>query len=200
MSGRPSRLRSLGRLAAMFALLLPGLAPAGADESLWSALKADGHVVLVRHAATPGGVGDPPGFRLDNCATQRPLTEAGRAQARRIGERFRGEGIAIGKVLSSEWCRCRDTAALMDLGPVEIAATFNNAFTLRDRIDELTAGAREIIAAWNGPGALVIVTHGANLRPLTGIDPGEGGMVVVRPDRASASKLRVLGRIAPAPH
>ena len=200
MSGRASHRMSPGRLAAIFSLLLFGPAPAGADDAVWSALKTGGHVVLVRHAATTGGVGDPPGFRLEDCATQRPLTEAGRAQARKIGERFRSEGIAIGKVLSSEWCRCRDTAALMDLGPVEIAATFNNAFTLRERIDDLSAGAREIIAAWNGPGALVIVTHGANIRPLTGMDPGEGGMVVVRPDHASPSKLRVVGRMPPGSH
>lgn len=192
---RPSQRMSPRSLAAILAFLLLGLAPAGADDALWSALRAGGHVVLVRHATTTGGAGDPPGFRLDDCATQRALTEAGRAQARKIGERFRTEGIAIGKVLSSEWCRCRDTAALMNLGPVETAATFNNAFTLRDRIDDLSAGAREIIAAWNGPGALMIVTHGANIRPLTGIDPGEGGMVVVRPDGASPSRLRVLGRV-----
>jgi len=189
------------RLAlSIFALLLLGLAPAGADDALWTALKAGGHVVLVRHAATTGGAGDPPGFRLEDCATQRPLTEEGRTQARKIGQRFRTEGIAIGKVLSSEWCRCRDTAALMDLGPVETAATFNNAFTLRERVDDLEAGAREIIAAWISPGAMVIVTHGANIRPLTGIDPAEGGMVVIRPDSASASKLRVMGQIPPGSH
>ena len=199
MSGRPLR-RSRRCVLSIFALLLLGVAPAGADDALWTALKAGGHVVLVRHAATTGGAGDPPGFRLDDCATQRPLTEEGRTQARKIGQRFRTEDIAIGKVVSSQWCRCRDTAALMNLGPVETAATFNNAFTLRERVDDLSAGAREIIAAWNGPGTLVIVTHGANIRPLTGIDLGEGGMVVVRPDSASPSKLRVLGRIPPGSH
>ena len=114
MSGRASHRMSPGCFAAIFSLLLLDLAPAGADDAVWSALKSGGHVVLVRHAATTGGVGDPPGFRLEDGATQRPLTEAGRAQARKVGERFRSEGIAIGKVLSSEWCRCRDTAALMD--------------------------------------------------------------------------------------
>ena len=103
------------------------------------------------------------------------------------------------KVLSSQWCRCRETAALMALGPIETAPTFNNAFTLRERIDELSAGARGVIGAWRGPGTLVISTHGANIRPLTGIDPGEGGIVVVAPDEAGPARLRVLGRIAPVP-
>ena len=85
----------------------------------------------------------------------------------------------------------------MDLGPAELAATFNNAFTLRDRVDELTAGARAIVAAWSGPGTLVVVTHGANILPLTGIMPEEGGVVVVEAEAANASKLRVLGRIPP---
>src|SRR6267142_586103 len=110
--------------------------------TLWAALRAGGHVALVRHGATAGGAGDPPGFRLDDCATQRNLTDKGRTQARRLGERFRAELVPVGKVLSSQWCRCRDTIALMELGTPEPAPTFNNAFTFRDRVDELTAGAR----------------------------------------------------------
>ena len=166
---------------------------------MWTALRAGGHVALLRHAATVGGAGDPPGFRLDDCATQRNLTDKGRAEARRLGERFRAEAVPVGKVLSSQWCRCRETVALMGLGTPEIAPTFNNAFTFRDRVDQLTAGAREIVAAWNGPGTLVVVTHGANILPLTGVMPEEGAVVVVKADPASAAKLRVLGRITSQP-
>jgi phosphohistidine phosphatase SixA len=175
------------------------VSPAGADDAapLWAALRAGGHVALIRHAATVGGAGDPQGFRLDDCATQRNLTDKGRTQARRLGERFRAEQIPIGKVLSSQWCRCRETVALMELGTPEPAPTFNNAFTFRDRVDELTAGARAIVAAWSGPGTLAVATHGANILPLTGVMPEEGSMVVVKPEPAVAEKLRVLGRILP---
>ncbi len=162
---------------------------------LWAALRTGGHVALIRHAATVGGAGDPQGFRLDDCATQRNLTDKGRTQARRLGERFRAEQVPVGKVLSSQWCRCRETVALMELGAPELAPTFNNAFALRDRIDELTAGARAIVAAWSGPGALVVATHGANILPLTGVMPEEGGVVVVKAEPAMSTKLRVLGRI-----
>ena len=185
-------------LPTMLIVVCVSSAAAAEDAApLWAALRAGGQVALVRHAATAGGAGDPAGFRLDDCATQRNLTDKGRREARRLGEQFRAERVSVGKVLSSQWCRCRETAALMDLGPAELAATFNNAFTLRDRVDELTAGARAIVAAWSGPGTLVVVTHGANILPLTGIMPEEGGVVVVEAEAANASKLRVLGRIPP---
>ena len=149
----------------------------------------------MRHEASSGGAGDPPGFRLEDCATQRNLTDKGRANAVAAGERIRAQKVPVGKVLSSQWCRCRDTAALLALGPVETAATFNNAYNLRDRRGELTKGARAVIAAWKGPGVLVVVTHGANILPLTGFQPAEGEMVVVEPDMAADGRLRVIGRI-----
>ena len=173
--------------------------PAAAEDAaaLWAALRAGGHVALIRHAATVGGAGDPPGFRLDDCATQRNLTDQGRAQARRLGEtvsRRERPGRQGAELAMVPLPRDR---GLMGLGPLELAPTFNNAFTLRDRVDELTAGARAIVAAWSGPGTLVVVTHGANILPLTGVMPEEGGVVVVKAEPASPAKLRVLGRIPP---
>ena len=90
---------------------------ARADETAaWSALRAGGHVALMRHADAPGGVGDPPGFRIEDCATQRNLSAKGRADAKRIGARLKSEGIAVEKILASPWCRCIDTATLLELG------------------------------------------------------------------------------------
>jgi hypothetical protein len=80
-------------LVALVALLAS--APAPADERLWSLLKAGGQVVLIRHTVTTPGAGDPPGMRLDDCSTQRNLTDAGRAHARRIGEAFKSRGILM---------------------------------------------------------------------------------------------------------
>jgi hypothetical protein len=182
-------------------LIVFGAASAAAaqEDALWSALRAGGHVALIRHAGTVGGAGDPPGFKLDDCSTQRNLTLKGRAEARRLGDMFRLQEVPVGKVLSSQWCRCIETVALMGLPPPEFAPTFNNAFTLRERLEELTAGARAIVADWSGPGTLIVMTHGANILPLTGIMPEEGGVVVARGDRDSAQKLRVLGRIAMQP-
>lgn len=84
----------------------------------------------------------------------------------------------------------------MQLGPIEPAPTFNNAFVLGDQREQLTAGARIVIAGWTGPGTLVVVTYGANILALTGIRPREGGIVVVEPDASRPEKLRTLGQIS----
>src|SRR3546814_12946349 len=101
------------RFLAALVLLCSVGRPAGAaetEEALWAALKQGGHVAIMRHATAPG-FGDPEGFRLNDCSTQRNLSDAGRAQARRIGDAIRAHGVTIGRVLSSRWCRCLEPAA-----------------------------------------------------------------------------------------
>jgi phosphohistidine phosphatase SixA len=169
---------------AIFTLLLGfcstvDVACADDAANAWKALRAGGHVALMRHADAPGGVGDPPGFRVDDCATQRNLSEKGRADATKIGARLQREGIAFEKILSSPWCRCIDTAKLLRLGTVETEATFGNVVVLRDQREALTTGARALIAKWTARGNLLVVTHGANIFALTGISPASGEIVVV---------------------
>lgn len=188
----------MSRLFACGMLCLLGLiaanASAAADEAAaWAALRQGGHVALMRHALAPGGAGDPPGFRLEDCATQRNLNDEGRADAAAVGAMLRAAGVAIDKVLSSPWCRCVDTARLLDLGPVEIAPTFSNALVLSDQREALTAGAAAVIDAWSGPGTLLVVTHGANIQALTGDNPDQGEIVVVAAGAAGA--IREVGRI-----
>ena len=184
----------LVRIVLHLIALIASLGPAYADESAaWAALRQGGHVALMRHADAPGGFGDPPGFRLDDCATQRNLSDKGRADAKAAGERLRSSRIAIGKVLSSPWCRCVDTARLMDVGAIEIAPTFSNAFVLRDQRAALSAGARAVIGAWKGPGTLLVVTHGANIQALIGYNPASGETVVVAAEAEGV--VREVGRI-----
>jgi len=144
---------------------------AGADDAAdaWKALRAGGHVALMRHADAPGGVGDPPDFRVEDCATQRNLSAKGRADAEKIGLRLKAEGIAFEKIQSSPWCRCIDTANLLKLGTVETESTFGNVVVLKDQRQTLTAGARALIAQWTAGGNLLVVTHGANVQALTGV-------------------------------
>jgi len=154
---------------------------AGAGEAeVWSALRAGRHVALMRHADAPGGFGDPAGFRIDDCSTQRNLSAKGRTDALRIGARLRSERIAVERILSSPWCRCIDTATLLKLGPVEAEPTFGNVVVLRDQRESLTAGGRAVIDQWTGSGILLVVTHGANIQALTGIQLASGEIVVVR--------------------
>jgi phosphohistidine phosphatase SixA len=178
-------------------MLLGAMAAAADDTALaWAALSGDGNVALIRHAQAPG-VGDPPDYKLDDCATQRNLSEQGRAEAAVLGARFRMQRVKVGKFVSSQWCRCKQTAELMDIAPVEDAPTFNNAFVLNTMRDELTAGARTMIDAWHGPGALVVVTHGENIQLMLGLRPREAEVIVVAPDSTSQKKMRLIGRIAP---
>src|SRR3981081_51504 len=169
---------------AIFAILLGFCTAAdiaSADEAeAWTALHAGRHVALMRHTDAPGGAGDPSGFRGDDCATQRNLSAKGRADAARIGARLRSEGVAVERILSSPWCRCIDTATLLELGPVEAAPKFGAVVVLSDQKESLTAGARTVIDKWTGRGILLVVTHGANILALTGISPASGEIVVVR--------------------
>lgn len=184
----------LVRIVLQLIALIASLGSAHADESAaWAALRQGGHVALMRHADAPGGFGDPPGFRLDDCATQRNLSDRGRAEAMSSGERLRAARIAIGKVLSSPWCRCVDTARLMDVGSIEIAPTFSNAFVLLDQRAALSEGARAVIGAWKGPGTLLVVTHGANIQALIGYNPASGETVVVAVEAEGV--VREVGRI-----
>ena len=174
------------------AVALSATVHAHADEAAaWTALRAGGHVALMRHTDAPGGTGDPPGFKLEDCATQRNLSERGRSEAAAIGARLKTEGIAFEKILSSPWCRCMDTARLLDMGPVQTAPTFGNVVVLHDQTEALTEGARAAIATWQSAGTLLVVTHGANIRALTGISPATGEIVVVD------ESIEAIGRIPP---
>jgi len=167
---------------------------AGADDAAdaWKALRAGGHVALMRHADAPGGVGDPPDFRVEDCATQRNLSAKGRADAEKIGLRLKGEGIAFEKILSSPWCRCIDTARLMDLGTVETEATFGNVVVLKDQRQALTTGARALITQWTAGGNLLVVTHGANIHALAGVWLASGEIVVVK---GGSDRAEPVGRL-----
>ena len=102
-----------GELAALLSvLLLIGNLPARADDS-----RFDGTVIFMRHALAPGN-GDPANFNLKDCQTQRNLDETGRRQARGIGKRIAAANLSLAGIYSSEWCRCLETAFLLDLGPV----------------------------------------------------------------------------------
>lgn len=187
--------RRIAALILVVAAALTGV-PAAAEDAAWAAL-ARGGIALIRHAEAPGGAGDPPGFRLEECATQRALSARGRSQAASLGSVFRERGVAVGRVLSSQWCRCLDTARLMAVGAVEEFAALNNLFGRSERAETQTGTLREAIQGWRGPGALLMVSHGSTVLALTGVNPGEGEIVVLEPQRNSPAGFRVVGRIPP---
>jgi broad specificity phosphatase PhoE len=170
--------------------LSTGLAPAqGAGEGFWTLLREGGCVVLMRHAQTEPGVGDPPNFKLGECATQRNLSEAGREQARRVGAAFTGERVKLDQVRSSAWCRCVDTAMLA-FKENTVWPPINSFFGGEGR-DSQT---REVLAAvqgWKAPRNLVLVTHQVNITALTGEYLAMGEVFITRPE---AGRLRLLSR------
>ena len=185
------------RLAVALAALAFNFSAAHADEAGLKALAAGGHVVMVRHGLTTPGSGDPLGFRLDDCATQRNLIEEGRAKSRKLGRLLRERKIAIGRVLSSEWCRCVETAELIGAGKVETLSALNNLFGRPQNRAAQENELRKTIADWKGPGNLLLVTHGANMGALMQINPETAAGVVLAPDADTAVGFRVVGRISP---
>lgn len=170
-----------------------------ADEAgdAWAALAKGGHVVLIRHGnAPPGYGGDPPGFKLSDCSTQRNLDELGREEARALGQAFRKHGVRVDRTVSSPWCRCLETARLMAVGEVESswALVPDMNPNARVRLGELKA----LVSAWRGPGTFVLVTHALTIRPLVGFLPLQAEAVVVKPAPDGEPGYKLVGRI-PAP-
>ena len=182
-----------GHLSALVVLLL--LSPAAADdgEALWALLKGGGQVILMRHASTDPTTGDPPGFRLDDCATQRNLSAVGREEAKQIGAAFRTRGVPVGRILSSRWCRCLETARLA-FGTVEPWPALDSFFRDQSRELQQTQAVKALAGDRPQGGNLILVTHGFNIRALVGILPAPGEMVILTPQGNGA--FLVAGRLA----
>jgi phosphohistidine phosphatase SixA len=173
----------------MAALLLAGPLHA---EGL-ALLREPGVHAVMRHALAPGG-GDPPGFRIDAPETQRRLSDAGRAQARQAGAAIRAAGATVETVLTSQWDRCRETARLLDLGPVADAPPLNSFFQDRSIRDAQTQATRALIAALPADANAVLVTHQVNVTALTGVYPASGEIVLFR---MIDGAVEVLDRVLP---
>jgi len=181
------------RLLLFLACLLP--LSAHADEALWNLLRGGGQVLFVRHASTVPGVGDPPGFRLEDCRTQRNLSEEGRNEAHRRGELLRRQKVPIGSVVSSQWCRCIDTAQLAFGRVDERWSALNNLFGRSANAAAQVTAMRPRISAYRGKGNLVLVSHGSTTLALTGVSPQQGQIIVLSP--GGPDGFKVAGRLGP---
>ena len=172
---------------------------ANADEAAWRALESGHAIVLLRHAVTESGIGDPPEFTIGKCDTQRNLSEQGRRDASRIGEAFKRRKIPLSDVLSSRWCRCIDTATLAfgRATPVPMLdSMFNEEDKARVRKVKLVQDViMERRRAGQATGNLMLVTHQQNILAITGVSPASGEMIVTEAD--SKGHLHVVGRIGP---
>ena len=165
---------------------------AHADEkAAWERLRAGGLVVLMRHASTEPGLGDPKGFQIGDCATQRNLSDPGREEARRIGARFRAERVSVAKVFTSPWCRCRETAMLA-FGRAEDWTPLSSFFDFPHQEREFAERVKKRIGGYarrNPGGNVVMVTHNVNIAALSRESVAPGEMVVMRPDGCCDARM-----------
>jgi phosphohistidine phosphatase SixA len=168
--------------------------PAGNQEAAWYELLQGRAVALLRHATAPG-MGDPHGFRIGDCNTQRNLSQEGRHQARRIGDFFRKNGVKEANIYSSQWCRCLDTAKLLNLGQVNELLALNSFFQDSSSERKQTMEMRQFIDSLPAGKPVIMVTHQVNITALTGIVPSSGEIVIFQLHQPLQAK--VLGRFTP---
>ena len=177
------------RIAVVLVLLALAF-DANATEAGWALLREGEHVVLIRHAMAPGAT-DPANFDLEKCSTQRNLSERGKQQARKLGALFAARAAATERVLTSRYCRTRETARLAFGGAEDFAPLDPPAKDEAERRTQLEAIVKEV-RDYSGSGNLVLVTHLDTIQALTGAPAREGEAVVVG---AEGEGLHVLGRI-----
>jgi phosphohistidine phosphatase SixA len=181
------------RLALLLFALLAFITPArAADDEAWKLLTRPGAVILMRHAEAPGTY-DPPGFKLGDCATQRNLSDAGRAQARRIGQAFARRGIKIDLVRSSPWCRTLETARLLDLGPVEEWRALASRSLVQADKDAHVREIRAWLTTLPPERTVMLVSHNFTIDALTKVSTASGEMVILR--RGANGVFEVSGRL-----
>ena len=161
-----------------------------ASNQAWNLAQEGNKIILIRHSLAPGG-GDPPGFKINDCKTQRNLNRTGINQSKKIGKLFKKNKVPVDQVLSSQWCRCKDTAKYAFGNFKEFAAlnsTFQSPYNKNEgkQLKELY----EFIKKWDGKGKnLVLITHYSIITALTNAVPSSGEIVI------ADKNFKVLGTI-----
>ena len=176
-AGRAARLR-LGVLAFLLAVFAMVTSIATAQDL--QKFAEGRQIMMVRHAYAPGN-GDPANFRIGDCSTQRNLNDAGRAQAERLGAYIRAQGIEGAEVLTSQWCRCMDTAALLGFGEPEEFTGLNSFYTVPEKEDEWLAELRDYLALLGKKTdePVILVTHAVTIYAIAGTSAGSGEAILL---------------------
>ncbi len=165
------------------------------ELAIWDKLQGTttkGYVLLLRHSLAPG-VGDPENFKLNDCSTQRNLSEIGRQDARDIGAWLARRQIKIARVESSRWCRAKETAELLNLGKVRLNRNLDSLFQESELLNhpQTIKVRKQIVDYRNKTGLLILVGHFVNINALTNVGVSSGEGVLVRAD--SKGIIRVVG-------
>ena len=162
---------------------------ADSNQNLINELQKGGKLIFIRHAYAPGG-GDPNNFDINDCNTQRNLSDAGREQANKIGSFFKVNNILIDKIYSSEWCRCKETA-LIAFNKFENKSFLNSFFSSKfaENKDPQMKKLKEFINKWDGKNNVIFVTHYVVISEILNY-PSSSGEIVI-----SDKNLKVIDTI-----
>ena len=169
----------------MLGVVMTGSFQVSASE-LSEALKKSDAVLLMRHALAPG-IGDPAGYKLQDCKTQRNLDATGRAQAQKTGQWMKAQGVGSALVFSSAWCRCKETAENLAFGTPVLEPSLNSFFDDMRQGPQSNANLQKFIVnqlKTKGDRALILVTHQVNITQFTGETVGSGDMVLAKVNAA----------------
>jgi phosphohistidine phosphatase SixA len=181
----------------MLGVVMTGSFQASASE-LSESLKKSDSVLLMRHALAPG-IGDPAGYKLQDCKSQRNLDATGRAQAQKTGQWLKAQSVGNALVFTSAWCRCKETAENLAFGTPVLEPSLNSFFDDMRQGPQSNVNLQKFIVGQlksKGDKALILVTHHVNIAEFTGENVGSGDMVLAKVN--SAGKL-VSFKIYPNP-
>jgi phosphohistidine phosphatase SixA len=181
----------------MLGVVMTGSFQASASE-LSESLKKSDAVLLMRHALAPG-IGDPAGYKLQDCKSQRNLDATGRAQAQKTGQWLKAQSVGNALVFTSAWCRCKETAENLAFGTPVLEPSLNSFFDDMRQGPQSNVNLQKFIVGQlksKGDKALILVTHHVNIAEFTGENVGSGDMVLAKVN--SAGKL-VSFKIYPNP-
>lgn len=168
------------------------------DASLWQGLQSGQYIAFISHGLALGN-NDADNFRISDCSTQRDLSVQGREQIKSIGERLRAHGITQAHIFSSQWCRCLDTARLLDLGDVQPLQLLNSFYHAPEHSAEQTKALHQWLHKQSPTLPLLLITHQSNIAASTGMYPDAGEIVVVKQPSKADQTLEVVGTIKPMP-
>ena len=162
-------------------------------EINWKPIQDGNKIIFIRHSSAPGG-GDPPGFKLNDCSTQRNLDKVGIQQSISIGKLFKKKSIPVDKVLSSQWCRCKDTAkyAFKDYQVFSaLNSTFQSPYDKNEKkqIKEI----KDYVKNWKSNGKnLVMITHYSIITKMTDSTPSSGELIITDKDFKIIERIPTL--------
>ena len=176
-------------LLSIFTILFVSISEVNANENIIKNLKEGGNIIFIRHAIAPGS-GDPENFDLNDCNTQRNLSNHGIKQSERLGLFFSKNQIPIDVVLSSEWCRCKDTAKYA-FENYKTFSALNSFFSYKFQKNKNTqmSDLREYLKSWRSDKNLILVTHYVTILEIINKSSSSGEILI------TDSKLNLLGTI-----